>query len=119
MAGEGYSFPVDMWAMGIILYMLLHDGQHPWIKTLSWCNRSDSGQMDLMKLVDGKTPNAEKVSGPKAYELVRRFDRTISSSDRKNKLDGTDLAREMLRKDPDTRITATAALLNVWLAKSV
>jgi len=27
--GKGYSFPVDMWALGISFYMLLFDGVHP------------------------------------------------------------------------------------------
>merc|ERR1719506_1210618 len=29
--GAGYSYPVDMWAVGIILYMLVCGGNHPFV----------------------------------------------------------------------------------------
>merc|ERR550525_942597 len=30
----GYGFPVDVWAAGVTMYMILHQGQHPFNSTL-------------------------------------------------------------------------------------
>merc|ERR1740117_1829975 len=30
--GDGYGLPVDMWAAGIVLYMMLHSNRHPYME---------------------------------------------------------------------------------------
>eukprot|EP00931_Biecheleriopsis_adriatica_P019667 TRINITY_DN13347_c0_g1_i1.p1 TRINITY_DN13347_c0_g1~~TRINITY_DN13347_c0_g1_i1.p1 ORF type:complete len:312 (+),score=63.58 TRINITY_DN13347_c0_g1_i1:54-989(+) len=45
--GKGYTFPVDMWALGISLFMMLFEGEHPFITNNSM-RRNDqrSGTFD-------------------------------------------------------------------------
>jgi serine/threonine-protein kinase ULK/ATG1 len=104
----GYSSPVDMWAAGIVLYMMLHGGNHPHIEKgkhnmQAMFQRSASKTNDFVwnartvhSLCETKeTQNAKRGSIPGVgwWSL----------------LDG------MLEPDPKKRLTALEALRHPWI----
>jgi hypothetical protein len=88
---QGYSFPVDAWAAGISLYMLYHQGRHPYVKGQS---------LDFAGLNQGKKPNAQKTGMRNPFR---------KADDR-----GKDIARKLLIADPSRRLTLQQACQDPW-----
>jgi serine/threonine protein kinase len=90
---EEYHFPVDVWAAGIVLYMLLHAGKHPFLR----------GQtIDFVGIKKGKLEYANKIG--MRNRLRSRVDF------------GKDLARKMLNSNPRLRPTASQAAQDAWFS---
>ncbi|KAI9494901.1 kinase-like domain-containing protein [Zychaea mexicana] len=84
---KGYGSPVDMWAIGVITYMLL-------------CGYQPFTSEDQIELIDEIT-NAR-------YEFHERYWRNISQ-------DAKDFIRRLLTLDPKARPTASEALNDKWM----
>lgn len=85
--GQPYGTAVDMWACGVLLYIML-SGKMPFY------GRDD--QACLKMVATGR------------YQFPEREWRTISN-------EAKSLVRGLLQVDPDKRLTADAALQHVWL----
>ncbi|KAI9315893.1 kinase-like domain-containing protein [Dichotomocladium elegans] len=84
---EGYGSPVDMWAVGVITYMLL-------------CGYQPFQSEDQSELMD-QIINAK-------YQFHERYWRHISE-------DAKDFIRKLLSLNPAERLTATQALKDKWM----
>lgn len=84
--GEGYSLPVDAWAMGVALYMMLCGGVHPFEKQAG-------GYMDKHRLLSGD------------------FDAGWFTSSR-----AADLLEWLLMPHPSQRIRLDEALRHKWFS---
>jgi calcium/calmodulin-dependent protein kinase I len=86
---EYYDTQVDVWSMGVMLYIML-SGHMPF---------SSKKQHELVeKIVQGK------------YNLSHKEFRSVSS-------EGKDLINKMLVVDPKVRLTAAQVLKHPWFAK--
>ncbi|KAJ8658355.1 hypothetical protein O0I10_006040 [Lichtheimia ornata] len=84
---ENYGAPVDLWAVGVITYMLL-------------CGYQPFQAEDQVELMDEIT-NAK-------YEFHERYWRNISQ-------DAKDFIRKLLTLEPSARLTAEEALKDKWM----
>ena len=84
-----YYKPIDLWAIGIIMYQLLNDGQHPFYK-------KGMTKKELLKNIKSKNiPYLENIS-PLANNLLQ----------------------QLLNKDLSLRITSTLALKHPWITRN-
>lgn len=117
--GEGYGLPVDMWAAGIVLYMMLHGGRHPYI---------EDGKLDKTGMLQRSTKpkvskwNASTVHGmvappgqkekakspPRLPPWTRNCDGSVSKG-------AQELLDALLQSDQKARATAEDALRHPWL----
>ena len=88
-AGVSYTSTVDMWSMGVVLYILLC-GFPPFY--------ADNDAQLFEKIKRGE------------YEFLRPYWDPISET-------AKDFIRQMLRVDPKQRITCDQALAHPWLAE--
>ncbi|KNC85856.1 hypothetical protein SARC_01965 [Sphaeroforma arctica JP610] len=89
--GEGYSFPVDMWGCGVILYTLLVGFPPFW----------HSNRMVLMRLImRGK------------FEFLSPYWDNVSD-------EAKDLVSKLLAADPKQRLTATEAIGHPWMVSAL
>jgi len=94
--GDGYGFPVDIWAIGVTLYMLIHNGQHPFIK---------NGGLDMPKLNKGMQGNGSFSFSPAKILKGSCLVPDIAQQ----------LCNEMLTDKPKKRPTAEELLRHRWL----
>lgn len=92
---KGYGFPVDLWAAGVTLHMLICGGRHPFIDTM--------GCLDKSRLLLGSLDfgGFEDPIGFAAQQLY--FSDTARS-----------FCRSLVDTDPGRRLTADAALQDPW-----
>jgi len=90
----GYGMAVDMWAAGVILYMMLNGGRHPFLK---------GQRMDMEALAQGKLP---KASGSKLACLVPGKSGSAFSDE---------LLKALIFVDPRRRFNARDALNHPFL----
>jgi len=127
--GEGYSRPVDMWAAGIVLHMMLHGGRNPCI---------ENGKLDISRF---ERTVVKRLSVPKAWNAktlhctVEPPEVQIATSDgevsarrrpRKNSWgtktsqgaspEAQELLERLLTSGQRKRATAEEALKHPWLA---
>jgi serine/threonine protein kinase len=93
MSSHGYSFPVDMWAAGIIMYMLLCRGVHPFMSD----KRVSEERMRKCELEFSQGFFGDLMFRPPSAEAQA-------------------LCREMLQLDPAKRIRADTFLECSWIA---
>jgi len=91
---NGYGKPADMWAAGIILYMLLHGGQHPFLS---------GGQMHMDSLMKGRLPKKASLTG-------------CLLSDKVGGGKANDLQASLVNSVAERRLTAAQALRHPFLA---
>jgi calcium-dependent protein kinase len=91
---QEYHCPIDVWAAGCILYMLLHNGKHPWLHN------------DIVDLEGINKGMPENTSRMRLCNLFRTADDA-----------GTDLSRKMLNSNPCRRPTASQAAQHSWFPK--
>lgn len=97
----GYSYEVDVWAAGVILYMLMCAGKHPFITS---DNRFDekmchAGCLDF------------SAHEPRGVKYLMKKPSRFSEAARM-------LSRKMVEPDPTKRISARAALEEPWLVST-
>lgn len=93
LAEVGYGFKVDVWAAGVILYILL-SGFPPYVS-------EDNDQEELFdQILDGK------------FEFTPPFWDDVSAS-------AKDLITHMLAVDPNNRLSAADVLIHPWVADDV
>jgi len=99
---RGYGLPVDVWAAGILMYMLMFGGQrHPFV--------SDSGQLDERMLAQGaKALDFREFSGGGFFGFGATSQLRWSEAARH-------LCGTLCDPAPARRITAEAALRNAWV----
>lgn len=89
--GKGYGKEVDMWSLGVVLYVLL------------------SAQL----------PFGDASSGMSVFDQVQRSEIVFAHHAFGNvSRDAIDLIRKLLVRDPSTRLNATEVLVHPWLTKS-
>jgi len=97
----GYSFPVDVWAAGVSMYMVMFGGKHPFI--------NDSGQLDDQTLLNGELDFRHK----DAYKGFFAFGpATLRFSD-----DARTLCKRMVEADPSKRISSEESISVPWLQR--
>ncbi len=87
---KSYNFTVDIWSIGIILYMLLNNGQHPFY------NNGDVKKQFLNKLKNWKFNYCNNVS-----------------------FMGNSLMKKLLEINPSWRYTANKALNHPWITRNI
>lgn len=99
----GYHFPVDMWAVGVSMYMVMFGGKHPFLV-------DDHEQIDELRLLAGKLDFRDRKSaaGFLGLEGVGGIGLRFSEEARK-------LCKRMVDPDPVRRITASEAVYIPWL----
>jgi len=110
---KGYSFPCDMWAAGISMYMLMFAGRHPFLTS----NKQLNNNMLLQGRLDFREA-AQAAAGPVGF-----FDGLLGGgAAQKFNLRFSDKAREvctrMVQPDPTRRMTAEEALKDPWLVRN-
>jgi len=91
---RGYSLPCDIWAVGAVLSMLMHGGQHPFMDS--------NGQLDTNCLLSGTVVSEGLFNG-----LVLRQGSSFSDEARQ-------LRRKMLDTNPEARPSAEDVLRSPW-----
>mmetsp|Transcript_88356 Transcript_88356/g.250372 ORF Transcript_88356/g.250372 Transcript_88356/m.250372 type:complete len:375 (+) Transcript_88356:96-1220(+) len=93
----GYGLPVDVWAAGVTMYMVMHGGRLPFVTA--------SGHPDQRAIVEGRLefPD-ESVFGMSALGFGSRFSGMARQ-----------LCRRMIEPRPEARISASEALQSPWL----
>jgi len=113
-SGQGYGFPVDLYGAGIILYMMLHDGQHPFVTREG---RLDQGAR--RKLMEGRT----RVQGAANEDWTSSFMALLFPGNSFSR-EAQNLCRALLHPDPARRLTAGQCLegkdgeLGEWLQRA-
>jgi serine/threonine protein kinase len=90
---RGYSLPCDIWAIGVVLSMLMHGGQHPFMDS--------SGHLDQNCLLSGSVVSEGLFNG-----LMRQ---SPNFSD-----EARQLCKKMLSTNPEARESAEDALRSSW-----
>jgi len=95
---RGYGLPVDVWAAGVVMYMLLVGGQHPF--------HSDKG-LDVGRLLKGELVFSDSEgSGLFAFIGPTPKERFSEKAEQ--------LCRQLINPCAASRVTALAALQNSW-----
>ena len=87
---KSYNFTVDIWSIGIILYMLLNNGQHPFY------NNGDLKKEFLIKLKNWKFNFCNNIS-----------------------FMGNSLIKKLLEINPSWRYTANKAIRHPWITRNI
>jgi serine/threonine protein kinase len=100
---RGYSFPCDMWAAGISMYMLMFGGRHPFLTA--------NNQLDDRALCQGKMDfrEAAQPTGGFLDGLLGGARGSLRFSDK-----AREICSRMVQPDPARRITAEDALRDNW-----
>eukprot|EP00418_Pyrodinium_bahamense_P045524 CAMPEP_0179201642 /NCGR_PEP_ID=MMETSP0796-20121207/100358_1 /TAXON_ID=73915 /ORGANISM="Pyrodinium bahamense, Strain pbaha01" /LENGTH=345 /DNA_ID=CAMNT_0020906205 /DNA_START=55 /DNA_END=1089 /DNA_ORIENTATION=+ len=101
----GYSFPVDMWAVGVSMYMVMFGGKHPFM--------DDDQHLDKKALLQGKLDFRDRSSatGFLGFEGVGGMGLRFSEEARQ-------LCRCLVEPDPHRRLPAQQAVCTPWLRSS-
>jgi len=104
---RGYGYPVDMWAAGLTMYMLMFGGRHPFV---------NGNQLDENMLLQGRLDFRQgRNSGVSDFLGNLLGDQNVN-------LRFSDAARNictrMVEPNDDRRITAQDALKDHWLANA-
>jgi len=95
---RGYGLPVDVWAAGVVMYMLLVGGQHPF--------HSDKG-LDVGRLLKGELVFSDSEgSGLFAFIGPTPKERFSEKAEQ--------LCRQLINPCAASRVTALTALQNSW-----
>merc|ERR1712118_285195 len=99
--GNGYSFPVDLWAAGILMYMLM-ETHHPFINSKGKKDKLEEAQLMTGQLI---------FSGHRSTGFFSAFSYSSSSQEEDR---FSDAARRFCQclvcPNPATRFTSKAAL---------
>mmetsp|Transcript_8766 Transcript_8766/g.24345 ORF Transcript_8766/g.24345 Transcript_8766/m.24345 type:complete len:663 (-) Transcript_8766:230-2218(-) len=95
----GYGYPVDIWAAGVSMYMMMFGGGHPFL--------TDRGKLDQKKLLGGLLDFAD----PDAYTGIFAFgNKGLRFSD-----DARSLCKRMVEPDPKRRMPASDIMDQAWV----
>lgn len=104
---RGYSFPCDLWAAGIAMYMLMFGGRHPFI--------TSTNQLDEQMLLQGRLDfryERKAAVGGFFGGLLNGQNPTLRFSDSARRI-----CQRMVEPKESARITARDALKDPWLAQ--
>lgn len=107
--GNGYGFPVDVWAVGVTMYVLMFGGRHPFLDV--------RGRLDERSLHAGALDFREHVSGVLGGGgfLERIF---LGSAGLRMSEEARRLCQSMVTPDASQRAVASTALANSWFKMS-
>jgi serine/threonine protein kinase len=117
-SGEGYSFPVDMWAAGIVLSMMLHGGRHPYMEDGKLNKKGMVQRPSKPKVWNAKTIHGI-VAPPGQQEKAKTQTLGSKNSDSSSKsaeAASEDLLDRLLAPNPDMRASAYEVLQHPWLS---
>eukprot|EP00928_Gymnodinium_smaydae_P089781 TRINITY_DN73693_c0_g1_i1.p1 TRINITY_DN73693_c0_g1~~TRINITY_DN73693_c0_g1_i1.p1 ORF type:complete len:520 (-),score=62.82 TRINITY_DN73693_c0_g1_i1:18-1499(-) len=100
----GYWLPVDMWAAGIIMYLLMFGGRHPFLDA--------RGHIDVQRMCQGSL-DFDPDKGLGLLKLAIPAEPSVSSTSISSS--ARRLCRAMLETDPRQRLWASDALRDMWL----
>lgn len=98
----GYSFPVDMWAAGVSMYMVIFGGRHPFL---------DHGQLNEGWMLSGSMDFTESRSTILGFDIPGGSIPRFSDAAR-------GLCTHMVDPNPVRRLSAVAALGSSWLSSA-
>mmetsp|Transcript_10744 Transcript_10744/g.25296 ORF Transcript_10744/g.25296 Transcript_10744/m.25296 type:complete len:403 (-) Transcript_10744:433-1641(-) len=100
----GYSFPVDMWAVGVSMYMVMFGGKHPFLDE----RQNFSEKLMLQAKLDFRDrSSATGFLGLEGLGVGLRFSEEAQQ-----------FCRRLVEADPLHRISAHEAVLTPWLRSS-
>lgn len=88
----GYSFPADMWAVGVAMYMMMFGGKHPFL--------TEKGALDDNSLLSGELDFRDK-SGGRLGALFAGFVASLRFSDA-----ARSVCKRLVEPDPNKRLSA-------------
>lgn len=97
-ASGGFGFPADMWAAGVIFYMLMSSAKHPFLR------EGQGSGLDHTKLLEGRLDFDSDGMLGNIFRISRFSERAKT------------LCRKMVEPNPVTRQTAAEALACPFLA---
>lgn len=106
----GYSFPVDVWAAGVTLCLLMCAGQHPFF--------TSSGGLDVAALEHGALPFASQSRATLGSRLFGTSKTEEDTSSHFAEVART-VCRQMVDPDPRRRLSAAAVLQHGWMLQGV
>merc|ERR1712137_86651 len=99
---RGYGLPVDVWAAGVVMHMLLHCGRHPF--------HSEKG-LNMDCLLKGQfSKNGNESNSFFGFIGAVKKERFSNAA--------LNLCREMVNPSATSRITASSALQSPWFSKA-
>lgn len=108
--GLGYGFPVDLWAAGVMQYMMMNKGQHP-EKTPKLVYDTFGPQVVAPVLLKDGPGVASKLGN----QNVSAFLMSLISPESRFSEGCQNLCTSLLQNSPATRLSAQAALESGWL----
>jgi len=101
---KGYTFPADVWALGISMYMVMFGGKHPFM--------TDRGALDDKLLLQGELDFRENADGGFFnFAMIGHAKMRYSDAARL-------VCKGMVDPNPATRLNADDALRIDWLAQA-
>jgi len=104
---RGYSFPCDMWAAGIAMYMLMFGGRHPFL--------TPSNSLDEQMLLQGRLDFRESTQPSGGF-----LDGLLGGASGAGKMRFSEKARQvctaMVQPNAASRLTPEDALKHPWIA---
>jgi len=95
----GYSFPVDIWAAGVAMFMMMFGGRHPFL--------NDRGHLDEALLLGGELDFRDGTGYNGFFGFGARPLRFSEEARR--------LCKSMVEPDPERRVSAEQATASPWL----
>lgn len=109
---KGYWLPVDVWAMGVSMYMLMFGGQHPFM--------NDRGALLLGNLTRGVLDfSCSSAGGGTGGSGFFGFGAAPAPVAQRFSQEARSLCQQMVDPNPRQRIKASATLRNPWLTQVV
>lgn len=101
---RGYGFPVDMWAAGVSMYMIIFGGKHPFLNRR---NELDQRQMLEGKLdfTDTSSVAAQGLGLFGLSETIQKFSESARS-----------FCKQLVQVNPASRLSASNAVRVAWLS---
>jgi len=114
--GEGYSFPVDMWAAGIVFHMMLHGGRHPYMEDGKLNRRGMVQRSSKPKVWNAKTIHG--IVAPPGQQEKAKTPQFGSKTNTGTSTGAEELLEHLLAPDPQNRASAIEALCHTWLTSA-
>lgn len=102
---KGYSFPVDLWASGVLMYMLMFAGRHPFL--------TDKGGLDEKRLLRGEMNFS---TGESTSFFGQLF---VAGDEERFSHTARQFCRRLVDPNPSSRLTAPNAMRDPYIGAAI